>query len=211
MILNWQGWFKVIVWKCTARCIFVETKTPSVGGHQSSEQFYFRGHQITLDLPQISTMLSSSFVLFFTKVRTQLQLYAFYFLTMLISAFFPSRKCTHSLASLSKSADHLSRYPLATGLCVARLACFTQHHYRPWKFISADRLQNRLWREKNPQNQIRDDFVCLSLLVFSWTVGGPSNCPQQLLPVSLNMFCSPMGVCFSCCNFAQYFVFNFPA
>ena len=99
VILNWQGWFKVIVWKCTARCIFVETKTPSVGGHQSTEQFYFRGHQITLGLPQISTMLSSSFVLFSTKVETQLQRYASYFLTMLISTFFP-RESVHALSQV---------------------------------------------------------------------------------------------------------------
>ena len=104
VILNWQGWFKVIVQKCTARCIFVETKTPSVGGHQSSEQFYFRGHQITLDLLQISTMLSSSFVLFSTKVETQLQLFAFYFPTMLIVAFFP-RESVHFPNQLITSRD----------------------------------------------------------------------------------------------------------
>ena len=54
---------------------------------------------MTLSLPQISTMLSSSFVLFSTKVETQLQRYASYFLTMLISTFFP-RESVHALSQV---------------------------------------------------------------------------------------------------------------
>ena len=44
-------------------------------------------------------MLSSSFVLFSTKVETQLQRYASYFLTMLISTFFP-RESVHALSQV---------------------------------------------------------------------------------------------------------------
>ena len=186
VILNWQGWFKVIVQKCTARCIFVETKTPSVGGHQSSEQFYFRGHQITLDLPQISTMLSLNFVLFSTKVDTQLQLFAFYFPTMLILAFFP-RESVHFPNQLITSRDLPWQHvfvQLGWLFHTAPLSAMKIHMFR--------QIAKQAVERKNPWNQIRDDFVCLSLLVFSWTVGGPSNCLQQLLPVSWNMFCSPM-------------------
>ena len=201
VILNWQGWFKVIVWKCTARCIFVETKTPSVGGHQSTEQFYFsRGHQITLGLPQISTMLSSSFVLFSTKVETQLQRYASYFLTMLISTFFP-RESVHALSQVFPNQ-------LIIYLDLPWQQVFVQLGWRSHSttigpensYVQMD-CKRACGEKKKPWNQIRDDFVCLSLLVFSWTVGGPSNCPQQLLPVSWNMFCSPMGVCFQLLQF----------
>ena len=110
----------------------------------------------------------------------------------------------------SKSADHLSRSPLATCLCVARLA-FTQHHSRPWKFICADRLQSRLWREKILG--IRSGTT-LSICHCS-SFHGQSEAPAT----AHNSFYLSAGICFarqwesvfSCCNFFTIFVGNFPA
>ena len=188
VILNWQGWFKVIVQKCTARCIFVETKTPSVGGHQSSEQFYFRGHQITLDLPQISTMLSSSFVLFSTKVETRLQRYAFYFLTMLISAFFP-RESVHALPQVFPNQ-------LITSRDLPWQQVFVQ---LGWLFHTAplSALKIHMCRqiakqavERKKSLELDQGRLCLFVTarLFVESRRPPSNCLQQLLPVSWNIF-----------------------
>ena len=66
--------------------------------------------------------------------------------------FFPIEK----VYTLSLKSFQISWSPLAISLgnrsLCSSAGCFTQHHYRPWKFICADRLQNRLWREKNPWN-----------------------------------------------------------
>ena len=210
VILNWQGWFKVIVWKCTARCIFVETKTPSVGGHQSTEQFYFsRGHQITLGLPQISTMLSSSFVLFSTKVETQLQRYASYFLTMLISTFFP-RESVHALSQVFPNQLIIYRDLPWQQVFVLLGWLF---HTAPLSALKIHKCRQIAKQDVERKKSLELDqgrlclFVIARLLVDSRR---PQQLPTTAFTCQLEYVLLANGSLFQLLQFSQYFVSNFP-
>ena len=100
---GWQWWFWI--GRAGLRWLFRSAQLDAFLWRQklrllevTSRRNNFTLEAITVDLPQISTMLSSSFVLF-SKVETRLQRYASYFLTIMISAFFP-RESVHALTQV---------------------------------------------------------------------------------------------------------------